>query len=371
MIKVCHMTSAHGEEDVRIFHKECVSLAKAGYDTYLVERGESREKNGVHIIGVGEIPQSRRKRMTEGAKKVYEAARAVDADIYHFHDPELLPYGLKLKRAGKKVVFDRHENYTLQLRHKPYLPTWLSCFVSVGYDVYERFALRRLDGLVIPTSTLENCAGADRCKRCAAVDNAAILSKLYKLYDPAAPKRADSVCYVGGLTEGRGITVDVLAAEKAGATLLLAGAFSSPEYQQKLECLSAYSHVDYRGVQDRAGVRALLAESMIGLSTLLDRGQYAKMLNLPIKAYEYMSMALPVIFSHSPYNDRFVERYRCGICVDPENVDEIADAIRYLLDHPDEAREMGENGRRAIKEEFNWGVEEKKLLALYEDIMKE
>ena len=32
---------------------------------------------------------------------------------------------------------------------------------------------------------------------------------------------------------------------------------------------------------------------------------------------------------------------------------------------------MGENGRRAIKEEFNWGVEEKKLLALYEDIMKE
>ena len=66
-----------------------------------------------------------------------------------------------------------------------------------------------------------------------------------------------------------------------------------------------------------------------------------------------------------------MERYRCGICVDPENVDEIADAIRYLLDHPDEAREMGENGRRAIKEEFNWGVEEKKLLALYEDIMKE
>ena len=74
MTKVCHMTSAHGEEDIRIFRKECVSLARAGYEVYLVERGESREKNGVHIIGVGEIPQSRRKRMTEGARKVYEAA---------------------------------------------------------------------------------------------------------------------------------------------------------------------------------------------------------------------------------------------------------------------------------------------------------
>ena len=49
---------------------------------------------------------------------------------------------------------------------------------------------------------------------------------------------------------------------------------------------------------------------------------------------------------------------------------QIADAIRYLLEHPEEARQMGENGRRAVKEEFNWGGEEKKLLALYEDILK-
>ena len=66
-----------------------------------------------------------------------------------------------------------------------------------------------------------------------------------------------------------------------------------------------------------------------------------------------------------------MERFRFGLCVDPENVDETEDAIRYLLDHPDEARQMGENGRRAVKEEFNWGVEEKKLLALYDEILNE
>ena len=77
-IKVCHITSAHGVEDVRIFHKECVSLAQAGYEVYLVERGESYDKNGVHIVGVGEMLGGRLKRMTEGARRVYEVARALE-----------------------------------------------------------------------------------------------------------------------------------------------------------------------------------------------------------------------------------------------------------------------------------------------------
>ena len=65
-----------------------------------------------------------------------------------------------------------------------------------------------------------------------------------------------------------------------------------------------------------------------------------------------------------------MERWHCGICVEPDSVDEIAAAIQYLLDHPEEARRMGENGRRAVEEEFNWGTKEKKLLALYEEILK-
>ena len=82
-------------------------------------------------------------------------------------------------------------------------------------------------------------------------------------------------------------------------------------------------------------------------------------------------MGLPVVCNASPFNQAVVEHYHCGICVDPENLEEVAGAIRYLLDHPEEARKMGENGRRAVKEKFNWGIEEKKLLALYTDILAE
>ena len=371
MTKVCHMTNVHGVEDVRIFHKECVSLAKAGYEVYLVERGESYEKNGVHIVGVGDIPASRRKRMTEGAKKVYEAARALDADIYHFHDPELLPYGLKLKKAGKKVIFDSHEFYREQIREKKYLPAWLRRMVATIYGGYEDHVLRHCDAVISPCTLNGKSFFEKRCCRAAIISNAAVLGEFFNLYDPSVPKNPKQACYAGGLTEARGITADILAAYHTGAKLALAGDFSPSEYLAELEAMLEYSCVDYRGRLPLSGVRALMNESCIGLCTLLDVGQYLKVDTFGIKVYEYMSMALPVILSHSPYNDRMIQKYHFGICVDPANVDEIAEAIRYLLDHPDEARQMGENGRRAVKEEFNWGVEEKKLLALYEDILKE
>lgn len=371
MIRVCHMTSAHEAEDTRIFHKECVSLVKAGYEVYLVERGKSYEKNGVHIVGVGDIPASRRKRMTVGVKRVYKAAKALDADIYHFHDPELISCAMKLQKAGKKVIFDSHEKYTDQIAVKEYLPGWMARTISAMYGSFERRALRKIDAVIFPCTLDGKNPFVGQCKRAVIISNAAILGEFFSKYAPQSPKQKNLVCYVGGLTESRGITNCMKAAYRAGAKLALGGAFSPSEYKEELQKDAAYSCVEYHGLMDRDGVRDLLSQSRIGLCVLRDVGQYLKIETFGIKVYEYMSMNLPVILSHSTYNDRMVEKYHFGICVDPENVDEIANAIQYLLDHPEEARQMGENGRRAVKEEFNWGVEEKKLLALYKDILNE
>lgn len=370
MTKVCHMTSAHGAEDVRIFHKECVSLARAGYETWLVQRGESYEKNGVHIIGVGDIPASRRKRMTEGAKKVYEAALAVDADIYHFHDPELLPYGLKLKRKGKKVIFDSHEMYREQLKRKPYLPKWCTRLIAWGYGHYENHVLRHIDGVIFPCLKDGRHPFEGKCRHIAAVNNVPKPDELYDRYDANAPKYERSVAHIGSLTYSRGITHLVEAAEQADCTLYLGGAFESEAYRNEVEALSAFSHVRYLGVLDRPAVLNTLQHCRLGAATLLNVGQYNQYDNLATKAYEYMSLGLPVILTRSAYNELVMAQYRFGLCVDPTDVDEIANAIRYLLDNPEEARRMGENGRRAVKEEFNWSVEEKKLLALYEEILR-
>lgn len=369
MEKVCHMTSVHPAEDIRIFRKECVSLAKEGYDVTLIQKGDSYEKDGVKILGFTEIPGNRLKKMFSSTKQVYRKALEADADLYHFHDPELIPYALKLKKAGKKVVFDSHEKYSMQLRNKPYLPSFVSKAVAWAYSKYERFALKKMDAVIFPCTLNGVHPFANQCKRTITLNN---LPLLEELYDKWSPKEKDgfTACYVGYVRPDRGNTENVLACNKANIPLILAGKISPDEYEDELRNLDEKKLTEFLGYVDRDQVLEVLNRASVGLVTELNVGQNNVFDNLPTKTYEYMSMGIPVVISHSAYTDQLIQKLKFGIGVDPNNVDEIANAIAYLAAHPEEAKAMGENGRRAVKEELNWGEEEKKLFALYEDILK-
>ena len=152
MIKVCHITSVHPAKDVRIFHKECRSLAKE-YEVYLIAPNAQDEiVEGVHILGVS-LPKGRLKRMLN-LDAVYKKALEVDAAVYHFHDPELMRIGLKLQRKGKKVVFDSHEDVPQQLLTKEYLPFWSKRPLSAIYAAIEKRCLRQYDALVSVTPSI-------------------------------------------------------------------------------------------------------------------------------------------------------------------------------------------------------------------------
>lgn len=87
----------------------------------------------------------------------------------------------------------------------------------------------------------------------------------------------------------------------------------------------------------------------------------------PVKMYEYMAVSFPVIASNFPSWRNIIEEHQCGICVDPYDYEEAAKAIGWLVDHPEEAMEMGKRGRLAVERYYNWGNEEKQLLSLYEE----
>ena len=370
MIKVCHMTSVHPSNDVRIFYKMCVSLANSGYDTYLVAPGESREEKGVHIVGVGAKPASRIKRMAVMTRRVYKKALELDAELYHFHDPELLPYGLKLKRKGKTVVFDCHEFYTLQIMEKEWIYAPLRKLIANIYRSYEAYACKRVDAVVAICSTLDEMDYFQNIVRCITyIINAPLLSEFCGSTDTEKGFQERAICYIVAISYARGITQLVLAAEKAKVVLKLAGRFSYESYEDDLTKMPEWDNVDYLGILNREEVAECIRSSAIGACVLLPKGQHNRDEGLPVKVYEYMACGLPIIINRHKYTEEFMNEYKCGICVNPEDIDEIASAVTYLVDNPDTAKKMGENGRRAILERFNWGIEEKKLCSLYEGLL--
>ena len=354
-IKVCHLTSNHSPEDIRIFHKECVSLAKAGYHVYLVERGETYDKNGVHIIGIGSTPQNPIKRMKESAKKVYQTALSVDADIYHFHDPELLPYGLKLKRKGKRVIFDSHEDFPAQIKDKPWLASWARNTVSSAYEKYETHVVKRIDAVIAATPHIAE-KFRRRAKKCSVINNYPKFDDI-AYHDTPLAERSPIVCYAGGINELRGETIMIKAMENVEGTLIIAGDHEKQQIGTK---------VKYVGKLDRAGVNELYGNSVIGLCILkpIENYYYSQ----PIKMYEYMAAGIPFICSDFPGWKKIADESGAGICVDPMRIDAISQAISDLLTGREKAQEMGEKGRNYVKANCTWRNEEKALISLYQSI---
>ena len=225
MTKICHVTHLHPSTDTRVFIRECISLAKAGYDTYLVAPGDSREDRGVHVIGCGESPKTRWGRFLSYRWKVCRKALEVDAEIYHLHDPLLLSFGLKLKRLGKKVIFDSHEDVPVQIMNKSYAgPRWFLRLISKVWYAYESYACPKLDGVVAATPYIAN-QFAGRSKRVIYVNNFPSLDDIM-FNDTDFREREPIVCYVGGVSKIRGAYEMVEAMEGVDGKLIIAGTVS-------------------------------------------------------------------------------------------------------------------------------------------------
>ncbi|WP_138261935.1 glycosyltransferase family 4 protein [[Clostridium] hylemonae] len=358
--RVCHMTSAHDSRDVRIFHKECVSLAKAGYDTTLVVPGKSFDRDNVKVIGVMKKSNSRLYRMLFMARLVYKEALAVNADIYHFHDPELLPYALKLKKKNKIVVYDSHEDVPRQILAKTWIPLKMRTFVSKRYEYYEKRIARKLDYIVTATDHIANIFRRYNCKA-GAIKNYPLLSDIH-CKNNDYNRRERILCYAGGITEQRGITQLVKMMEYVDAELQIAGAIEQ-EYKKELEQLPGWGKVKLLGYLSRSEINDLYNRSLIGLVVLKNTPNHRKA--LPIKMFEYMAAGIPIVASDFEVWKDIIERSECGISVDPEKVEDIGNAVNKLLADREASLKLGKNGREAICREYNWGIEEEKLVDIY------
>ena len=359
------MTSLHRAWDTRIFHKECRSLAEMGYEVILIAPHDRSEMvDGVRVRAV-DRPKHRRDRMTRVLWQIYRCAMREDAQLYHFHDPELIAVGTLLKLRGKRVVYDAHEDLPRQIMTKPWIHARLRRVVSVAAEVAEWVAGRGLDGVIGATPTIANRFPSSKSET---------VLNYPKLREFAAttpyPDRPQIVTYVGSVSAERGVRHMVEAMgglpEASTARLSLAGEVTR-DLLPHVQGLPGWKRVDLLQWQSREQVAELLGRTRVGLVVLQPIQNY--MDAYPVKLFEYMSAGVPVVASDFPIIREIVDAAKAGLLVDPTDPTAIGNAIQWLLNNPAEAGAMGNRGKEAAHSRYDWEGEARKLKAFYERVM--
>jgi hypothetical protein len=362
--RVAHLTSVHQVDDVRIFTKECRSLAAAGFEVTLVGPSETdRTIDGVRIRGV---PSGRGRlgRMIGTSWHVLRGSVASGAKVCHFHDPELIPIGFALKLLGRRVVYDVHEDCPRDILTKDWVHPVIKRPLAAAMALLEATAGRLFDGIVAVTPTI---AARFPPSKTITLANYPMLEEFPAVAETPYGERPFQICYVGHLSKARGLFDMVDAAEQVrggGArSLLLAGELASAAEEAEARARGGWQRTEYLGWIDRTGIARLMANARAGLVVLHPNRCFVDA--YPIKMFEYMAAGLPVVASDFPLYREILEDGRCGCLVPPADPAALARAIEWIFDHPAEAREMGEHGRRRVERLYNWQVEREKLVSLY------
>jgi glycosyltransferase involved in cell wall biosynthesis len=366
------LTSVHAALDTRVFHKQARTLAAAGYQVTLFARHDGDcTIDGVRIRGLP--PHAPRWARPLLWWRLLLGALRLKADLYHIHDPELIPLALLIQRLTcRPVIYDVHEYYADEVRTRQWIPAPLRDAAGWLADRVEQAAAHRL-GAVVTVNTHMNRRFLRRQSRSIAVHN---FPPAEYFPPPLDAARERSIIYLGVMTRDRGLE-----------TLFRAGRLLKDRFPDLR--IDVVGTVDWAGVATEiprdperwlreAGVRfagqipqpevpALLGRATAGWIPFLPTPNNIR--STPNKLLEYMAAALPVVSSDLGYMRSIVSDADCGLLAEAEDPAAHADKLGWLIEHPDEARVMGERGCAAVLQRYTWAAEGEKLVRLYDELM--
>ncbi|MGK2741206.1 glycosyltransferase [Tepidicaulis sp. LMO-SS28] len=367
-MRIVHLSTAHPLYDVRIYAKEAVSAASHDCKVHVIAVDAAKAPDNlvdeIETVSLKPI-KNRFARMAVMPIVAWCKALSIKADIYQFHDPELLPLGVVLSLCGYRIIYDVHENVPEDILTKNYLPWWIRRWASVLFDYFEKWSAKKLSGVVVATEDIS--ARFSGCELVATVFN---YPRIEEERGGGSQLGRKNVVYGGVISEQRGIysMLEATLSKKwpEGQYLELAGSVSDVLLSQ-LRKHRGWCNVKYHGALSQKEYFSLLASSRVGLCVFLPGPNHDE--SRPNKIFEYMAFGLPVVVSDFPLWKTIIRDSKAGICIAPTDPTSIASAVSQLIDDPYLCENMGNAGRAMVQRNYDWRSQEAKLLELYEKIV--
>jgi glycosyltransferase involved in cell wall biosynthesis len=334
-----------------------VGLERAGVPARMVAQPdrEEHEAGPVPVVAITARP-GRLGRVLAGPRMLREARRLRPA-VVHATSLDLLPWAVAFRRlAGVPVLYDSNEDYPADVMLKEWLPRPARSLLARVVRHVEPWCAARLDGVTLADrGTADNFRGI--ATPLVVVHNFPWLEALGTPLDGQEPRF--DVTYHGSLPQlyldGLLSTAEVLRDRGVASRWCLVARDYRDEEREALEARVAASGLTeamtLRFNRPFTEMPALLAQTRVGFIPLPDRPKFHR--NLPRKLFEYLAAGRPAVVSDLPPIRRFVGDAGCCLLVRPGDPVEAADALQELLDAPERAREMGERGRRLVRERLN------------------
>ncbi|MBE3138405.1 MAG: glycosyltransferase [Actinobacteria bacterium] len=363
--RVCHISTVHPLFDDRIFYKECVSLSNNSYDVFLVISHSFDEViQNINIISLN-TPTNRAERFFRNTFLAFRKALAIKPDVIHFHDPELLGVGVLFRLLGKKVIYDVHEDVAKQILYKNWIGSvWFRFIVSGIVAFIEYFASLFFNKIIVVTEDIQKNFPASKT---VLIRNFPRLDMIRNAATAQLVKKKKVVIYVGNLAKVRGIKELIDAIGYVDAELWLVGDWESEEYETVCKTSDGWQKTNFFGQKKLEEVYGYLKLADVGIALLYPIKNY--LTSLPVKAFEYMALGIPMIVSDFPYWKEIFSG--CAEFANPFKSDEIVEKLNLLLTNKQISGKLSSHAVHLIESGYSWEVESKKLITLYKELWNE
>jgi len=378
--------------DIRVENEAC-SLIGAGHEVTLLslspdERPGEEIYRGIRVIRE-KIPAQLRNKLRGLAGSLplltwYLAwlltrfHRRNRVDVIHVHDLYLFGGGIRAaKRIGVPVVGDLHENWVEALKHYAWstrvpgkwvvnIPRW---------EKMERLWVNAVNRLVVVVQEAEqrNLDLGVPAKKITVVPNTIKLSTFDSFaVDESCMDRVKSeltITYTGGFDVHRGLASVIEAMPSIlerypGARLVLVGEGSiRPELEVLASRLGVGASVQFEGWKRQEKLKSYIMGSDVCLVPHLKTIHTDA--TIPHKIFHYMYYEKPVVVSNCRPLERIVMESNGGLVYPAGDAVALAGAVLRLAGDRDLAKSMGERGKQAVMEKYNWEASVGGLIELY------